>query len=391
MELSPTVVIDPLPLPTVIARIREAKAALREEYLEASHARPWIVAYSGGKDSTLMLQLVVETLLKMAPSERKRHIHVIANDTLVESPPYATHLNSSLERIREGVTALGLPMTVVRTTPKADQTFWVNLIGRGYPSPNRMFRWCTDRMKIQPTSEYIRSTVDAAGEVVLLIGVRRSESSTRAATVDRHTVAGSRLNPHSDLRGCWVMRPIVDFSTDEVWQILLQRQPPWGGTHRNLITLYKNAQGGECPLVIDKASAPSCGTSSSRFGCWTCTVVEKDKSLTALVDAGLEHLEPLLEFRDWLVEIRAVAGKRERLRRSGNVRFKKDGEPIPGPYTMETRQEILDRLLSAQTQVGEILITENEIALCKKTWREERNQNAERTLAALSSLRGAIK
>ncbi|MBL8235063.1 MAG: hypothetical protein JNL98_41560, partial [Bryobacterales bacterium] len=71
----------------------------------------------------------------------------------------------------------------------------------------------------------------------------------------------------------------IDFTTDEVWQILLQRQPPWGGSHRDLITLYRNASGGECPLVIDKDQAPSCGTGSSRFGCWTCTVVEKDRSM----------------------------------------------------------------------------------------------------------------
>ncbi len=342
------------------------------------------MAFSGGKDSTLLLQLAFEALLRLAPSRRTRPIHVLANDTLVESPLVAKHLDTALAQIREGSRALGLPVTVMKTTPRVDQTFWVNLIGRGYPSPNRMFRWCTDRMKIQPTSDYIRSQVTASGEVILLIGVRRAESATRAASIDKFTPAdGSRLNPHSDLKGCWVYRPIVDFSTDEVWQLLMQRAPPWGGSHRDLITLYRNAQGGECPLVIDKASAPGCGTSSSRFGCWTCTVVEKDKSLTNLVDAGFEEFTPLLEFRDWLVAIRNDPARREGLRRGGGVRFKKDGEPIPGPFTFECRGEILTKLLEIQNETGMSLIRDDEVEAVKGIWRTEHHANTRRAVAAL--------
>ena len=274
-------------------RLRAAQFDIREEYL-AANQDPWIIGYSGGKDSTLLAQLVFEMLLDLAPGDRIRPVHLLCNDTLVESPILMAYIDRMLARLQTAAESLHLPITVVKTTPDPDQTFWVNLIGRGYPAPTRMFRWCTDRMKIAPTSNYIRTQVSKSGEVVLLLGVRRAESANRAVTMNRHkNVAGSRLNPHDDMTGCMVFRPIMDMTTEDVWLLLLQRTPPWGGSHRELVTLYKNAQGGECPLVIDKSQAPSCGTSSSRFGCWTCTVVEKDRSMESFIDAGHENMSAL--------------------------------------------------------------------------------------------------
>jgi DNA sulfur modification protein DndC len=276
-----------------LERLQAVQTEIREEYL-APHTDPWILGYSGGKDSTLLVQLVFEMLLDLAPSDRTRPVHVLCNDTLVESPILMAYIDKMLGRLQGAAESLHLPVVVVKTAPDPDQTFWVNLIGRGYPAPTRMFRWCTDRMKIAPTSNYIRNKVSENGEVILLLGVRRAESANRAVTVNRHpNTAGSRLNPHDDMKGCMVFRPLIDMTTDDVWLLLLQRTPPWGGSHRELVTLYRNAQGGECPLVIDKSQAPSCGTSSSRFGCWTCTVVEKDRSMEGFIEAGCENMQAM--------------------------------------------------------------------------------------------------
>lgn len=362
------------------SKLDAIKADLLDEY-RADHDHPWIIGFSGGKDSTLVTQLAFEMLLDLAPSDRLRHVHVVANDTLVEAPLVAQHLERMLARIRSGAEALHLPVTVVKTSPKPDQTFWVNLIGRGYPSPSRTFRWCTDRMKIQPTSHYIRSQVAASGQVILLLGVRREESSTRAVSVNRYS-NGERLNSHNDLAGCLVYRPIVDLTTDEVWQTLLQRRPPWGGSHRELVTLYKNGQGGECPLVLDKNDAPSCGTSSSRFGCWTCTVVVKDRSMEAFIEAGHEQLEPLLDLRDWLAEIRNDATRRMAHRRSGKVTHLRDGSLIPGPFTLAAREEILERLLSTQALAGLSLVTLAEIDIIRRIWAEDAAQGISRAASA---------
>lgn len=346
-----------------------ARRAIAEEYA-APHPQPWIVGFSGGKDSTLVAHLVFEHLLSLPRSARQRPVHIVANDTLVESPLVIAHIKWALEEMRNAAAAFDLPVSVALTRPHIDQTFWVNLIGRGYPSPNRTFRWCTDRMKIQPTSRYVRDQVDIAGEVILLLGVRRDESATRAGTVARYD-NGQRLNRHNDLQGCWVFRPIVDFSTEEVWEFLGSELPPWGGSHARLIQLYRDAGGGECPVVTSKADVPSCGTTSSRFGCWTCTVVEKDRSLAGFVDAGFGEFTPLLDFRDWLISIRNDPERRLARRRDGRLTITPTGIHIPGPFTLATRAEILSRLLRLQVEVRRSLISPAEVERIHTLWAED--------------------
>ena len=342
---------------------------LKDEYLQP-HTFPWIVGYSGGKDSTVVMHLVIEMLLQLPRSQRQRPVHIISNDTLVESPLVMGHIAARQNELRSAASAFDLPLTIATTTPDPSATFWVNLIGRGYPSPNRTFRWCTDRMKIQPTSRYIRNEVDDAGKVILLLGVRRDESSTRAASIKRYD-NGTRLNAHNDLAGCMVFRPIVDLTVDEVWEFLATITPPWGGTHRDIIQLYRDASGGECPVVTSRDDAPSCGSTSSRFGCWTCTVVEKDRSLTGFVEAGFDQFTPLLKFRDWLVGIRNDPARRNARRRDGRITVLDGGKFVPGPYTLETRREILDRVLSLQKVVEREVITCDEVSRIKEIWAQD--------------------
>lgn len=370
-------------LSSLKSKLQFIQNELLSEYKSEQHKTPWIVGYSGGKDSTLIVQLVLEMILGIAPSERNREIHILCNDTLVESPVLSNYIDKMLERLKEFGEALQLPIKVIKTTPTIDQTFWVNLIGRGYPPPTRSFRWCTDRMKIEPTSNYILNQVSANGEAILLLGVRKAESTNRANSIKKHkNIEGTRLNPHGELNGCLVFRPIVDLTTEEVWLILMQRTPPWGGSHRDLITLYRNAQGGECPLIVDKSDAPSCGSSSSRFGCWTCTVVKKDKSMEGFIDAGYENLEPLLEFRDWLKIIRDDKKNRMLERRNGKITLMEDGvTTVPGPFTFEVRELILLKLLKIQEDLGVKLICEAEINRIKEIWNDDSIAKASRHLA----------
>lgn len=354
----------------VMVKLNAAKDEIRDEYTK-HHGKPWIVGFSAGKDSTFLLQLVFEVLLEMRSGSRTRPVYVVGNDTQVESPVMVGHLRTTLDKIGRAADTFRLPLTVHTTTPKPSDTFWVNLIGRGYRAPTRMFRWCTDRLKIEPTSRFVTEHVRASGGVILLLGVRSAESSNRAQSIAKHTVAGERLNPHDDLKGCLVFRPIKDFTTEEVWQTLLQRPAPWGGSHRNLITLYRNAQAGECPLVIDKSQAPSCGTSGVRFGCWTCTVVDKDKSGEALADAGIEHYEELVGFRDWLAEFCDDRENRQAERRNGQFKIMDNGALMPGPLTLDARHEVLRRLLKMQSEIGKTLITTDEVEACRRQWADD--------------------
>lgn len=356
-------------------RWRAVVGRVKAEYTTTAQNYPWILAFSGGKDSTLVAQAVFEVLLDMAPSRRTRPVHIVSNDTLVENPAVARHLHMTLEAIEEGAKSLGLPITVNCTTPDPQQTFWALLLGKGYASPTTQNRWCTDRLKIKPTSTFIRQTASRDGSAIVLLGVRSNESARRRASIARHTQA-ERLNPHASLPDVLVFRPIVDLLTDEVWHILGSHEPPWGGTHASLIELYRDAAGGECPVILSEDEAPGCGTNSSRFGCWTCTVVEKDRSMSGCIQAGHTNFQPLLDFRDKLKTMRTDPTKRQAVRRNGQVKFDAaTGRHIPGPFTVQARHALLQELLAIQDEIGIPLISAQEINTIHAMWASDLNQH----------------
>lgn len=349
---------------------------VQEVYLADN--RPWVVGYSGGKDSTAVVQLVFTALQRLPAEQRTKTIFVISSDTLVETPVIVDHIFSSSRTIGEAAKKLGLPIETHIVKPADHETFWVNLIGKGYPAPTKQFRWCTDRMKIKPANRFILDRVAEHGEVVMVLGVRSSESATRQQAINFHKIPGELLSRHSTLPNAFVYSPIVDFSTDDVWTFLLQTKNPWGGDNNKLLSLYRNAQQGECPLVID-TTTPSCG--NSRFGCWTCTVVTSDKSMSAMIDNGEEWMEPLLEFRNMLAETQDPAVKdkfRDYKRRDGKVMMKnRDTEGIVhGPYKFEVRKEFLRRLLLIQKglQIQDRsleLISRSELKEIRRLWQTE--------------------
>jgi DNA sulfur modification protein DndC len=108
--------------------------------------------------------------------------------------------------------------------------------------------------------------------------------------------------------------------------------------------------------------------------------VEKDKSMEGFIDAGFEHLEPLMEFRDWLVAMRADRSRRMAERRNGLATFMPDGTLIPGPYTLAAREEMLTRLLRVQAEVEVPLISQSEIEKIKSIWAQDTVDRARRLL-----------
>jgi DNA sulfur modification protein DndC len=312
---------------------------------------PWVVGYSGGKDSTAVLQLTWMALAGLPDGQRTKKVHVISTDTLVENPVVAAWVTHSLEVLGAAAQQQGLPITAHRLTPAVTDTFWVNLIGRGYPAPRPKFRWCTERLKIKPSNAFIREMVHSHGEAILVLGTRKAESSGRS---HRMTALEARrvrdlLSPNGSLPNCLVYSPIDSWSNDDVWTFLMQQPNPWGYSNKELLTMYQGASpDGECPLVVD-ASTPSCG--DSRFGCWTCTLVDKDKSMSAMIqnDEEKEWMLPLLDLRDAL-DVADDRHLRDFRRMNGSVQLFHD-KPIPGPYTQEARERWLTRLLEAQTWI----------------------------------------
>lgn len=345
--------------------IQHLENEIIDQYLhDENPTRPWIVGFSGGKDSTLLLQLVWNALSNLESAVLSRDVYIVCNDTLVENPKIVQFIDKTLKRIQKAAVQQGLPIKVHQTTPRLEDTFWINLIGKGYPVPSNTFRWCTERLKISPTSRFILDKIDEKGEAIILLGTRSDESSQRSRSIKKHSIHGQRLRKHI-LPNAFVYAPLTEINTDELWQYLLQCPPPWGGTHRDLITLYKNATGGDCPLVIDDTT-PSCG--NSRFGCWVCTVVKRDKSMEFLVENGEDWMFPLIEFRELLVESRNKEGWRENFGRNGTPRPNETG-----PYKEFVRALFLERLLQAQKEIQETqsdveLISHQELVAIQITW-----------------------
>lgn len=309
---------------------------------------PWVVGYSGGKDSTAVLQIVWLALEGLELTQRRKPVHVISTDTLVENPVVASWVTHSLEVMQAAADAKGLPLTPHRLTPAVSDTFWVNLIGRGYPAPRPKFRWCTERLKIKPSNTFIRDMVRDHGEAILVLGTRKAESAGRAhrmAALEAKRVR-DLLSPNDSLPNCLVYSPVENWSNDDVWTFLMQQKNPWGYSNKELLTMYQGASAdGECPLVVD-SSTPSCG--DSRFGCWTCTLVDKDKSMSAMIqnDEEKEWMLPLLDLRNAL-DVADDRHLRDFRRMNGTVQLF-HGQPIPGPYTQSSREDWLRRLLEAQ-------------------------------------------
>lgn len=275
---------------------------------------PWIIGYSGGKDSTAVLQIVWSAIEKLPAKEFHKPIHVISTDTLVENPIVSAWVANSLEVMRGNADKKGLPFRPHRLTPAVEDSFWVNLIGKGYPAPRHKFRWCTERLKIRPSNGFISDVVTMNGEAILLLGARKSESLARAKVMKRNAEyrVRDRLSPSATLAGCMIYTPVESWTNDDVWFYLMQRKNPWGYNNRDLLGMYAGASAdGECPLVVDD-STPSCG--DSRFGCWVCTLVEKDKSMTAMVqnDTEMEWMQPLLELRN-LIDFREDGEQRDKV------------------------------------------------------------------------------
>lgn len=359
---------------------------IQELYLE--NDKPWVIGYSGGKDSTTVLSLIYVAVSKLSKEQRYKHIYVISSDTLVETPLVVDMVNTSIKAINENADKLGLPISGHVVYPEWGETFWVNLLGKGYPAPTQNFRWCTERMKIDPVSEFITDKIAKYGEVIVVLGTRSQESASRAQVIAKHKIDGSSLSRHGSLPGAFTYMPIEDWTFDEVWMYLLGAPAAWGGDHYELFDLYKDSSAGECPLVID-TNTPSCG--NSRFGCWTCTVVTKDRAIEGLIESGETWLQKLKDFRNKLHVTTDPSVKdqyRNYKRRTGKVQYARgsiDNEnvtelkTIPGPYWLDIRKEWVEELLTIEKNLNDEghkieLIRPEELFAIRREWMFDPNE-----------------
>ena len=355
------------------------QALYKEDYI------PWVIGYSGGKDSTATVQLVWTALSKLPEYERRKKVYVISSDTLVESPVVAAWLAQSLKKMEIAANNSNLPIEVHQLTPVIDDTFWVNVIGRGYPYPRRNMRWCTDRLKIQPTNRFVEDVISKAGEAIMVLGTRKAESAARRQRMESYEQKRVRnhLSPSTSLLNAYVFSPLEDWTSDNVWQYLMQYPNTWGQSNKDLLAMYSGASAdGECPLVVD-TSTPSCG--NSRFGCWVCTMVAEDKSMAAMIQNDEEKawMLPLLDLRNEIAAPQEIDKTRRDFRRMDGHLTRYKGNLVHGPYTRQWREHFLRRLLEVEKYVQSFgpeelkehpLIRHEELVRIRQIWLNEKHE-----------------
>ena len=356
---------------------------IREIMIVYNHdERPWLVGYSGGKDSTLLVSLVYEAMkrLKDAGETLNKKVYVITSDTMVENPIVKTYMHSSSDHINQAAKKDHINMQAEIIYPEAEQTFWSRVIGLGYPTPEPPgFRWCTERLKINPMNKFVNDRIKESGEIIILLGVRKGESLSRLKTISAREIEGRLLNLHNDIPNAYVYNPITEIPNELVWEFLLKEdcKSPWGFDMKYLFNLYQGENLGEEKSVlgeIDRDKIPVTG--NSRFGCWCCTMVKEDKSLQNFINKSkdkkeVEMLTLLRNFRNRLLEMREDRELRDTKRRNGSVYKKSDGSFGMGPFTLEARRMILEGLLELENDTGLELITELELKVIDKMWDEE--------------------
>lgn len=355
-------------------KAKETIDYLKQQYFEDN--RPWVVTYSGGKDSTTVLHLVIIMLQELHKENKAtKHVYVVSSDTTVEMPIIEKYTNVRLEQITNFANSTDLPISCHKLEPKVEESFWTLLLGLGYPSPTNSFRWCTERMKINPATEFLKGLVNKHQSILMLLGVRTEESQARANSIEGRVLNHRGLSVHDSIPNAYVLSPIKYWSNEDVWTYLSKNPFPWGD-HSYMMSLYDKGSGeGDCNIALNPDS-PSCG--KTRFGCWVCTVVEKDRSMEGMLKNGEEWMQPLWYFREKLYTYRNDSEKRDARRR--------DGSRGPGPFLMTTRKELLKELLATEKKVNEnyhsmkknasdynqnenvILIKDDEIELIQKKW-----------------------
>ena len=307
----------------IVARIDFAVEKIKKQYLSKDEHYPWLIGYSGGKDSSCTAQLTFRALaeLKNEGFALDRKVYIFSSDTMIENPLVKEIIEENIKLINKKAVELNLPIEALILRPTVDRTYWVNVIGRGYPTPNTMFRWCTDRLKIEPANAFVKKCIDKNGEVIMVLGVRDGESGTRDRVLKTHTIEGAMLMKHTTLVNAYIFAPIRHLGTIDVFTYLAAYESPWGSDNKRLFAFYEESGGGECPVFLsesDKTSSNSCG--NTRMGCWICTVVTKDKSLSGFIATGYyDFLKPLLEYRNWIASIRDDEDYRCHYRNNGSV------------------------------------------------------------------------
>lgn len=301
----------------------------------------WAIAYSGGKDSTTLVTLIVH-LIRTGQLDPPKRLTVVYADTRMELPPLA----ATADMLLAGFASEGIETR--KAIAPMDKRFFVYMLGRGVPPPNNnTFRWCTRQIKVDPMADELRRLVgESGGKILMLTGVRQGESAARdgriAMSCGRDGAECGQGWYQETLPDalCDTLAPILHWRTCLVWDWLTgQLAPEW-------------RHGYPTGFVADAYGLGEEGSASerqARTGCNGCPLANQDSALDNLLrNPKWSYLAPLKDLRPLYRWLREPA---QRLRKQGSETMGDGSLKLTnrmGPLTMAARRTALAAVLDIQ-------------------------------------------
>lgn len=315
--------------------VRELKKQLRSVNL---------VSFSGGKDSTTILQLILQAL----EGENDKRLYIVNADTLMEIPYFQAYVNKTKVMLEQHIKDKGLNAEMITVYPLSKDSFWTSTLGKGYPAAHMGFRWCTGKLKIDPISKLTRKIVGNSKDYMTFVGVRTSESELRARI---YTQKDYKPNHYA---------PILDWSSHDVWEFLLTQPCPWNPEgHAELINVYKYSSD-EC--VYGEKQGVCVG--NARYGCWACPLQSNSQlEMIGFHTGESERYRELRRYKNLMVGAANREDCRSRIRRNGEVGT--------GPFLVKIREMLHRELKVTESRTGWSLITQEEERQIFEHWKTD--------------------
>lgn len=352
------------------------KQALAAMMAALRMGHPLAVAYSGGKDSSVLANLALAAALAVK-SDGHRALVIVSHADVgaVENPEIRSLVRSEMQSMARFAAEKGLQLRVRTAQPAQFDSFAVRVIGgRALPAFPDSRRDCTSSWKREPSEKALRALSrevarEGWGEPVLMTGVRRDESTVRAGFIARRKEESARL--WTDKEGRLRLSPLLDWTSDDVWGYLgLCRQGAIEAysSFDEVLRVYQDAGGSSCVIVADAEMQANAKPCASRFGCWACTAVREDRSLRQMIESDplrYGYMRPLAALRDFIAHTQYDWSRRQyvgRTIRNGFITIAAD------TYSPAMLAELLRYALSAQKATGIEIVSAAQLIAIDARW-----------------------
>lgn len=309
----------------------------------------WAIAWSGGKDSTATLTLILH-LIETGRVPKPRTLTVFYADTRMELSPLSIAAEMIIERLRQLS-----HVTVQVVCAPLDKRYFVYILGRGVPPPSNTFRWCTPNLKVLPMQDALAARLDDLGTALMITGVRQGESAARD-----ERIAMSCGKDGAECGQGWyqqvvpeaagikgriaTLAPLLHWRVCHIWDWLrFHVSPEW----RTATAIIADAYGGDEAAEIN-----------ARTGCIGCPLASRDVALERVIRRpGWQYLAPLAGLKPIYRELRKPRWrlKKTGINDDGTVATAKNKQRM-GPLTFEARLTALDKVLAIQAQVNDVAV-----------------------------------